>query len=297
MISDNASTFMAAADELKRLFQSATLHEHLTTYGIEWKFIPCRTPWYGGYWERLVGLTKQALKKTLGRAHVTLPSLQTLVVEIEAHLNNRPLTYVCSDFNDPQPLMPSHLLYTRMINTLPHPIVKQDELVDNDYCTGPLLHDNLNKEAKAQAVILQHFWNRWKCEYLTSLRETHTANGSNKETIRVGDIVIVHDDVPRNKWRLAIVKELQRGRDNLVRAAYIQTTTGVTSRPITKLYPLEINVKPTCDNRSEPQTESQPLSKDKPQSSTRSHRTAANKARSQITAWSKILGAPEDVTD
>ena len=110
MISDNASTFMAAADELKRLFQSATLHEHLTTYGVEWKFIPCRAPWYGGYWERLVGLTKQALKKTLGRAHVTLPSLQTLVVEIEAHLNNRPLTYVCSDFNDPQPLTPSHLL-------------------------------------------------------------------------------------------------------------------------------------------------------------------------------------------
>ena len=184
-----------------------------------------------------------------------------------------------------------------MINTLLHPTVKQDELVDNDYCTGPLLHNNLNKKAKAQAMILQHFWNRWKCKYLTSLWETHTANGSNKETIRVGDIVIVHDDVPRNKWRLAIVKELQRGQDNLVRAAYIQTTTGVTSRPITKLYPLEINVEPTCDNRSEPQTESQLLSKDKPPSSTRSHRTAANKARSQITAWSKILGAPEDVTD
>ena len=49
MISDNASTFMAAADELKRLFQSVTLHEHLTTYGVEWKFIPFRAPWYGGY--------------------------------------------------------------------------------------------------------------------------------------------------------------------------------------------------------------------------------------------------------
>ena len=47
-----------------------------------------------GYWEHLIGLTKSALKKTLGRTFVTLSSLQTLIVEIVAHLNNRPLTYV-----------------------------------------------------------------------------------------------------------------------------------------------------------------------------------------------------------
>ena len=141
-------------------------------------------------------MTKGTLKKTLGRAYVTLPSLQTLVVEIKAHLNNRPLTYVCSDLNEPQPLMPSHLLYTRMINTLPHPIVEHDELTDDDYCTGHtcMLHDNLTKKAKAQAMLLQHFWNHWKGEYLISLRETHTANGTNTETIQVGDVIIVHDE-------------------------------------------------------------------------------------------------------
>ena len=52
-------------------------------------------------------------------------------------------------------------------------------------------------------------------EYLTSLRETHTASGTDKETIQVGDvhIAIVHDDAPGNKWRLGIVKELQREQD------------------------------------------------------------------------------------
>ena len=49
MISDNTSTFMAAANELKRLFQSNTLHKQLKNHGVEWKFIPCRAPWYGGY--------------------------------------------------------------------------------------------------------------------------------------------------------------------------------------------------------------------------------------------------------
>ena len=74
-------------------------------------------------------------------------------------------------------------------------------------------------------------------KYLTSLRETHTANGIDKETTQVGDVVIVHDDVPRNKWRLGIVKELQRGQNSY------QTTTGITSRPIMKLYPLEVYVE------------------------------------------------------
>jgi hypothetical protein len=44
-------------------------------------------PWFGGFWERLIGLTKTALKKVLGRASVNLVTLQTLVVEIEAILN------------------------------------------------------------------------------------------------------------------------------------------------------------------------------------------------------------------
>lgn len=47
------------------------------------------------------------------------------------------------------------------------------------------------------SMLLQHFWNHWKSKYLTSLRETQAANGTNKETIKVGDVVIVYDDVPR----------------------------------------------------------------------------------------------------
>ena len=75
VVCDNASTFMSAADDLKVLFESNTVQESLGNLGIEWKFIQCQAPWYGGYWECLVGLTKSALKKTLGHAFVTLSSL------------------------------------------------------------------------------------------------------------------------------------------------------------------------------------------------------------------------------
>ena len=108
------------------LFKSALLAETLSSKGVTWKFIPKRAPWYIGFWERLIGLTKTALKKILGQTFATLTSLQTI-------LNDRPIAYIPSDVNDPEHLTPTHLLYGRRITSLPHPIVEDDELVDPNY--------------------------------------------------------------------------------------------------------------------------------------------------------------------
>ena len=51
----------------------------------------------------------------------------TPLVEIEAHLNYQPLTYISSDLNEPEPVTPSHLLYGRVIDTLPF---TEDEILD-----------------------------------------------------------------------------------------------------------------------------------------------------------------------
>ena len=68
----------------------------------------------------------------LGRTYVTLSSLQTIIVEIEAHLNHRPLTYVSSDLNEPEPLTPSQFLYGRLIDTVPHSANTEDKIIDDD---------------------------------------------------------------------------------------------------------------------------------------------------------------------
>ena len=133
MISDNASTYLSAAEELTELFQSQSLKESPSKQGVNWQFIPKRAPWYGGFWERLIGLTKTTLKKVLGRASVDLTTLQTITVEIEAILNDRPLTHVSSNVIDEEPLTPAHLLYGRRITALPHIRVEQDEILDPDY--------------------------------------------------------------------------------------------------------------------------------------------------------------------
>ena len=107
MISDNVSTYLAAADELKELFISPLLSDTLSKKGVQWQFIPKHAPWYGEFWEQLIGLTKISLKTIFGRTFTTLLDLQTLIVEIEAILNDRPLTHLSFDVTDPEPLTPS----------------------------------------------------------------------------------------------------------------------------------------------------------------------------------------------
>ena len=177
VLSDNASTFLSAAEQLKALLSSPSLTNALSKSGTEWKFIPKRAPWFGGFWERLIGLTKLALKKVLGRAFTTLNSLQTLVVEIEAILNDHPLTYVPTDISDPDPITPSHLLYGRKMVCVPYHMTPQYNRCDPDYGEA-----EIQSMAKKQAALLQHFWTRWRKEYLTSLREFHRASDPNIQT-------------------------------------------------------------------------------------------------------------------
>ena len=197
MLLDNASTYVAAAKDLEQLFASPKLEEALSSRGIKWQFIPKRAPWYGGFWERIIGLTKTTIRKVLGRSFITLEALQTLVVEIEAVLNDRPLTYLSADVDDPEPLTPSHLLYGRRITTLPHPEFEDNKLTDPTYCTS----STLREKSRRQSQLLQHFQSRWKKEYIISLRETHRMTGTNLQTVKVGDIVLIHDDTPRMQWR------------------------------------------------------------------------------------------------
>lgn len=58
------------------------------------------------------------------------------------------------------------------------------------------------------------------------LREFHKATGKNQQTIKAGDVVLVHDDTPRTTWKLAMIEKLIRGNNGLVRTEDIRTATG-----------------------------------------------------------------------
>ena len=241
-ISDNASTFQSAEKQLKELFASPELERQLADKGCEWKFIPRRGPWFGGFYERLIGLTKRALKKTLNRSKLGFTELQTVVTEIECTLNDRPLTALFDGIADPVPITPSQLFMGRNVSKLPYRNVDPDELNDPDY----IQHSDVVIRAKKRASLYTDFQRRWREEYLTALRERHGVPRSasmGECPCKIGDVVLVHSDKDRSKWKLAIITNLIKGPDGLIRIASIKTSYGFTNRPINRLYPLEISCR------------------------------------------------------
>ena len=86
------------------------------------------------------------------------------------------------------------------------------------------------------------------------------------------------------------------GGDGLIRAASIRTSTGKTTRPITKLYPLEVNTNLHTNTTADTTDDLNPTDDTSDTPSSHPQREAARKGRSQVTEWSKILCAlPEDV--
>lgn len=77
---------------------------------IEWKFIVERAAWWAAFWERLVKTVKDALKITLGRAHVNYEELRTILTEVGATVNSRTLTYIDDDPTNLLILTSSHFL-------------------------------------------------------------------------------------------------------------------------------------------------------------------------------------------
>ena len=275
MLSDNASTFHGAASTLKQLTSDPTITDSLTRLGVEWKFIPARAPWFGGFWERLIGLTKTTLRKTLGRAFVSFDVLHTLLTEVEAVLNDRPLTYQTNDISDSPPLSPSVLLHGRQLTTVPHPTVDDNILEDPDF--QPPGHAALSRLAEQHSLLLQHFWSQWTSEYLTALREHHSLSQSQDarqaSPVRVGTVVLIHDETPRLQWKSAVVTRLLPSADGIVRTVELRTSTGlVTTRPVARLYPLEVSGY-QLNNTGTPVTQRSTVdtSSDLPSSSSDSH--------------------------
>ena len=101
---------------------------------IQWKFIVKRAPWKGGFYERLIGATKNALKKVIGNACLSIRDLQSLLPEVESRINDRPLTYVTGDFEKLEDITPSKILYGHKLGSLPCG-VDSDEILDPSYCS------------------------------------------------------------------------------------------------------------------------------------------------------------------
>ncbi len=82
LLSDNAKNFKTSAKQITKIGRTTKVQEHIGNVGVEWKFIVEKAPWWGGFWERLIRLTKDCIKKVVGRAVLTFEELRTLLMEV-----------------------------------------------------------------------------------------------------------------------------------------------------------------------------------------------------------------------
>ena len=99
--SDNANTFSAAAKWLKKVMKEEQILRLLGVNHVKWQFNLSKVPWWGGQYERLVGLVKQSIYKTLGKACLTWRELEEVTLDVETTLNNLPLGSVEDDVELP----------------------------------------------------------------------------------------------------------------------------------------------------------------------------------------------------
>ena len=113
--SDNAKTFKAGPKWLANINRDQKLHDFLSSETILWKFNVPKAPWWGGQFERLIGLIKASLYRTIGKAQLTWAELEEVLLDIEIILNNRPLTYIEEEIDYPI-LTPNSLILKCDVN-------------------------------------------------------------------------------------------------------------------------------------------------------------------------------------
>ena len=135
--------------------------------------IPEQSPWWGGFWKRLVRSVKSALRRCIGRATLSFEDFRTLIPEIEAEMNRRPITYLSDNRDDLRHLRPVYFLLTPG----PSPL------------DGVPQSQALTARWRYRVAVFKCVYSHWEREYLAELH-CWTRVPQGRGSPRVGDVVI-----------------------------------------------------------------------------------------------------------
>lgn len=223
---DNGTNFVGACNALRNLDWDLIIQRGVVSR-IEWKFDPPLAAWWGGWWERLVRMVKELLRRTLGKACLTYEELSTTLCDCEATINARPLTYLAEDAQQLIALSPDMFLRD----------LKEYGVPDLDGVDAM----TLNKRIKYRQRLREELRRRFRVEYLGQLTRGKGPKASG-QTVVEGDLVFVgNDNSKRLDWPLGRILQLFPGKDGESRVAKVKTGSGHVIRPIQRLYPLEMS--------------------------------------------------------
>lgn len=160
MYSDNATNFVGASKILADLHNQTSYKEEVYTslqeLGTQWHFIPPASPYFGRLWEAGVKAVKYHTKRVIGDNKLTYEEMCTLMAQIEACLNSRPLCPISDSPDSLEVLTPGHFLIGAPLIAPP----ERNRLEEKA---------NLLKRWERTERLHQEFWRKWLSEYLTRL--------------------------------------------------------------------------------------------------------------------------------
>ena len=228
--SDNGTNFVGANKQLKQQMEQTTedLIATFTNANTKWLFNPPGTPHMGGSWERLVRSIKTALETAYNNNRkLDDEGLETLVVEAEAIVNSRPLTYLPLDSEESEALTPNHFLLGSSNG------IRQPMKPPTDTRTA------LKSSYDQIQLQLDMFWKRWTREYLPTLT-TRPKWHTDVKPLAEGDLVVIVDESRRNSWTRGRIVQVIKGEDGRTRQALVETARGVMRRSAARLVVLEV---------------------------------------------------------
>lgn len=223
MYSDNGTNFVGAQKEIQQILNSEEFQTSIGQEGIKWHFQPPSAPNFGGLWESSVKLVKTHLKRIIGQSCLTIMEFITLLTEIEACVNSRPITPMSEEPSDLVALTPAHFLIGSIFTGFPEPNLFN------------IPENRLDHWQRVQQMK-QHFWTRWSKDYLSNLQQRTKWKSTSDVALQPGSMVIVKEsNSPPFKWPLARVVAVHPGSDSCVRVVTLRTPNGELKRPVNKL--------------------------------------------------------------
>lgn len=184
--SDNGTNFRGGARIIEEdyntflnTFKNSEFQQEIidwcSTQRMEFQFIPAHCAHVGGLHEAAVKSFKHHLKRVAGHRLFNLEELNTLVIQIEAILNSRPLTTIEANNNEYIILTAGHFLTGRMLIGVPEQQWGEK---------------NLRTRWQIIEQQSQQFWHLWKNDYLHELQARNKWT-TIQENIKLGQIVLI----------------------------------------------------------------------------------------------------------
>ena len=230
--SDRGTNFVGVEGELKTALaemDDGKITQELLSSNCDWIAFQMNVPHashMGGVWERQIRTVRNVLTALMIGNETQLDDelLLTLMAEVEAIVNSRPLTCVrTTEADDPEPLSPSQILTLKSTTVMPPPgkFVKEDM-----FC---------RRRWRRVQYLANQFWSRWRKEFLPTL-QTRGKWTAPQRSLCIDDVVLMMDDaLPRCNWPMARVTATYPGEDGLVRKVQVTTKDSSYDRPVHKL--------------------------------------------------------------